>query len=183
MTAAHAFQKDMFLSPSLYFSDSPNKCNRESRISLKGETRCNARMKPNDEIRRDNLIIAVNRVGSASALAELAGVSSVYLSQLKTRSPETKTGTPKSMGDNIARKIERALNEPLGWMDVDRSQPVEQAITKDERLILPLDVVKLFRLYCESTARGRERIIEAAESASKINIPDRRTTGRNSGGG
>ncbi|MDR6381797.1 S24 family peptidase [Paraburkholderia caribensis] len=75
-------------------------------------------MKTNDEIRRENLLLAIARAGKASALAEKAGVAAAYLSQIKNRTPESKTGKPKAMGDDVARKIERALGEAEGWMDV-----------------------------------------------------------------
>ncbi|MBB5508119.1 S24 family peptidase [Paraburkholderia atlantica] len=80
-------------------------------------------MKTNDEIRRDNLVLAISRAGKASALAEKAGVAAAYLSQIKNRSPESKTGKPKAMGDDVARKIERALGEAEGWMDVEHIPP------------------------------------------------------------
>jgi hypothetical protein len=75
-------------------------------------------MKKSSEIRRDNLLLAIARMGNATTLAAKAGVSSVYLSQIKNRVPESKTGKPKTMGDDVARKIEAALDEPEGWMDV-----------------------------------------------------------------
>lgn len=78
-------------------------------------------MKTIDEIRRLNLIEAIARLGTATALAERAGLSPAYLSQIKNRQPESKTGKPKSMGDEAARKIETALGETRGWMDVDHS--------------------------------------------------------------
>ena len=80
-----------------------------------------ARMKTIDEIRRENLLLAVKRLKTMAALAEQAGVSSAYLSQIKNRTPESKTGKPKAMGDDVARKIERAIMEPLGWMDVEHA--------------------------------------------------------------
>lgn len=76
-------------------------------------------MKTIDEIRRQNLQIAVQRFGTASALAEAAGVAAAYLSQIKNQNQESKTGKPKAMGDEVARKIESALGETEGWMDAD----------------------------------------------------------------
>lgn len=81
------------------------------------EMLCNARMQTNDEIRRENLEIAIKRLGSAAKLAEAANTSAAYLSQIRNRTPDSKTGTPKMMGDAIARRIEAALREPHGWMD------------------------------------------------------------------
>lgn len=79
-------------------------------------------MKTNDEIRRENLQIAIERFGTAKKLAEAANVSTAYLSQVKNSQPDSKTGKPKNMGDEVARKIEAALSEVAGWMDTDHSK-------------------------------------------------------------
>lgn len=39
------------------------------------------------------------------------------LSQIRTRAPHSKTGKPRAMGDDLARKIELKLGLPVGWMD------------------------------------------------------------------
>jgi phage repressor protein C with HTH and peptisase S24 domain len=78
-------------------------------------------MKPISEIRRDNLLLAIDRCKTITALADAAGVSAANLSQVKNRTPESKTGKPKGMGDSLARKIEKALGEPEGWMDVEHA--------------------------------------------------------------
>jgi phage repressor protein C with HTH and peptisase S24 domain len=78
-------------------------------------------MKTNDEIRRDNLLIAISRFGTASALAKEVDTAAAYLSQIKNQQPDSKTGKPKAMGDDLARKIEHALKEPEGWMDADHN--------------------------------------------------------------
>lgn len=39
------------------------------------------------------------------------------LSQIKNQSAHHKTGKPRAMGDELARRIEGALNLPEGWMD------------------------------------------------------------------
>lgn len=76
-----------------------------------------AMMKTSEEIRRQNLLLAIARAGNAAKLAALAETAPAYLSQLKKQTPDSKTGTPKGMGDDIARRIEKALGEPVGWMD------------------------------------------------------------------
>lgn len=86
-----------------------------------------ANMKTIDEIRRDNLLLAIERFGTIAALAEAAGVSAAYLSQIKNKTPESKTGKPKGMGDKAARKIEDALNETQGWMDAEHGENSEHA--------------------------------------------------------
>ncbi|MET3232236.1 UNVERIFIED_ORG: SOS-response transcriptional repressor LexA [Burkholderia sp. 1263] len=85
-------------------------------------------MKTNDEIRRDNLLIAIKRLRTAVALAEKADVSAAYLSQIKNQTPESKTGKPKAMGDDVARKIEIALGESLGWMDTEHTSEFDDLV-------------------------------------------------------
>lgn len=99
------------------YSDSLNKVNSESHISMFSDLLCNARMQTNDEIRRENLEVAIKRLGTAAKLAEAAKTSAAYLSQIRNRTPDSKSGTPKMMGDAMARRIEEALGEPHGWMD------------------------------------------------------------------
>lgn len=41
------------------------------------------------------------------------------LSQVWHRSPDSKTGRPRQMGDEQARALEAAFGKPLGWMDRD----------------------------------------------------------------
>ncbi len=84
-------------------------------------------MKTIDEIRRQNLLEAMARMGTARALAEKADLSAAYLSQVKNGQPDSKTGNPKNLGDDAARKIEKAIGETRGWMDVDHSLPPSSA--------------------------------------------------------
>lgn len=39
------------------------------------------------------------------------------LSQINNQSAHSTTGTPRAMGDVLARRIEKALDLPRGWMD------------------------------------------------------------------
>lgn len=80
-----------------------------------------SKMKTIDEIRRKNLGLAIKRVRTAAKLAELTGTAAAYLSQIKNSTPDSKTGTPKTMGDDVARRIEDAIGESTGWMDRDHS--------------------------------------------------------------
>ncbi|MGI4846189.1 MAG: S24 family peptidase [Janthinobacterium lividum] len=107
------------------YSESLNYVNSESHISNFSEMLFNAPMQTNDEVRRQNLVLAIERAGSAAKLAELAKTSAAYLSQIKNRTPDSKSGTPKTMGDDMARRIEAAIGEQAGWMDVDHREPFQ----------------------------------------------------------
>lgn len=112
------------------YSDSLNTVNSESHISMFSAMLLNARMQTNDEVRRQNLELAIKRAGSAAKLAEAAKTSPAYLSQIKNRTPDSKSGTPKTMGDDMARRIEAAIEEQPGWMDVPHTQSTtEDSIT------------------------------------------------------
>src|SRR5471030_2701855 len=78
-------------------------------------------MKTIDEIRRENLETAIGRAGTGARLAELSGTAPAYLSQIKNSTRDSKSGTPKTMGDDMARRIEEAIGEPSGWMDKDHA--------------------------------------------------------------
>jgi hypothetical protein len=121
--------------PTLY-SESLNIVNSESHISNFSELLCNAQMKTNDEVRRQNLEIAIKRAGSAAKLAALSNTSPAYLSQIKNKTPDSKSGTPKTMGDDMARRIEAAIGEQPGWMDFVHYQAED-----DERMGQLLELI------------------------------------------
>ena len=95
---------------------------------------CNDTMKTIDEIRRDNLLLAIEIAGSSVKLSELAGISSAYISQIKSRTPESKTGKPKAMGDAVARKIENGIGKPPGWMDAISTNELIRAHHPEDEL-------------------------------------------------
>jgi hypothetical protein len=57
--------------------------------------------------------------GSLAALNEAIGLvrTDATLSQIRTKAPHSKTGKPRVMGDDLARKIEERLSLEMGWMD------------------------------------------------------------------
>ena len=78
----------------------------------------------NDEIRRDNLKILVSETGGVARLADRLGISSSQVSQWKNASPDSKTGKPRAMQDDSARKLEAACGKPRGWMDQQHSSDI-----------------------------------------------------------
>lgn len=87
------------------------------------EVLSNHDMKPVTEIRLNNLERLVSEAGTADALAERAGVSPVYLSQIRSRAIDVKTGKPRNLGNVAARKLEVGMGKPQGWMDRDGDVP------------------------------------------------------------
>ena len=69
-------------------------------------------------ISRLNMLITQHG-GSLANLNVALGLdrTDATLSQIRTRAPHSKTGKPRSMGDELARKIEERLHLAAGWMD------------------------------------------------------------------
>lgn len=61
--------------------------------------------------------------GSLAQLNEAIGLdrTDATLSQIRTKAPHSKTGKPRVMGDDLARKIEEKLSLDHGWMDTPPS--------------------------------------------------------------
>jgi len=69
-----------------------------------------------EQVRLNNLEILIAEAGSATKVAQLAGTSESYLSQVR-RKMLTQSGTPRGLGNELAAKLEKGLGKPEGWMD------------------------------------------------------------------
>ena len=88
-----------------------------------------------EETRLSRLLILKEEYGSVAALAEVLGMSNPsQLSQWINRSPDSKTGKPRSINSASARDIEKKTGKPAGWMD----QPV---YSDNEKLTHAIDIL------------------------------------------
>lgn len=78
-------------------------------------------MKSVDEIRRANLLTLIQEAGNASRLALLTDVPAPYISQVSRGVARSKGGATRTMGPDIARRMEAKMGKPRGWMDTDHS--------------------------------------------------------------
>ena len=96
----------------------------------------------------------------------MAEVNAAYLSQVKSGSPESKTGKPKTMGDDVARKIEDAIGEPEGWMDVSHEMPTDAAndapAARIGDLISAAEISELIELYASASDSERRAMLVSA---------------------
>lgn len=102
--------------------------NSAARISVfSGALSNSSAVKPVGEIRRDNLLLLIEKSGSKAALNARLGRTrtDATISQYANRSPDSKTGKPKMMGGGFARRIEQALGLPDGWMDASQGATLE----------------------------------------------------------
>lgn len=83
-----------------------------------------AGMQTISETRLTRLTMLVKKHGNSLAqLNEVLGLdrTDATLSQIRTKAPHSKTGKPRVMGDELARKIEDKLSLDHGWMDTPPS--------------------------------------------------------------
>lgn len=78
-------------------------------------------MKDIDEIRRGNLWRIQEEAGGPTEAANLVGMSVSQFSNLRDGAKDSKTGKPRGMRKETARRIELKSGKPVGWLDVDRS--------------------------------------------------------------
>lgn len=126
-----------------------------------GEQFCS--VKTNQDIRRANLLLLIEEVarelktarGAAAELAKRTGVAGPQISQVKAGKLH-QGGKSRSLGDDIARKLERGMSKPKGWMDVEHHQEVSardsetlavlRALTPDQRDLVEKQIAEYARL-------------------------------------
>lgn len=74
-------------------------------------------MKTIAEIRLANLELLISEFKTAEAVATKANTNPVYLSQIRNRTPDSKTKRPREIGEPLARKLEMTCDKERGWMD------------------------------------------------------------------
>ncbi|WP_143148402.1 hypothetical protein [Nitrosospira sp. Nsp11] len=84
-------------------------------------------MKTIEEIRYENFLILVEEAGNVARFAERMKKSYGQFSQLKNKSPESKTGKPKEIGSKQAREMELVFGREVGWMDHESLDQEAQA--------------------------------------------------------
>ena len=77
------------------------------------------------QIRLRNLEILIAQAGSAARLARACDTNSSYLSQVRHQTPNEK-GTPRTLGNRMAEKLEKAMGKPSGWMDTPHADGEEE---------------------------------------------------------
>lgn len=83
------------------------------------------------EIRKSNLKTLIKQIGTQRVLAETCGLAPAHVSQMVTGN--------RSMGDEVARRIEDSLNLDYGWMDTDGTLSVDkESVSKEDLLYIKL---------------------------------------------
>lgn len=90
-------------------------------------------MKDIDAIRRENLRRLEREAGSSAEIARRIGMSQTQFTNLRDGAKDSKTGKPRGMRKETARRIEINAGKAPGWLDTDHDTPppVPQAPTTD----------------------------------------------------
>ncbi|WP_081334328.1 hypothetical protein [Burkholderia diffusa] len=78
-------------------------------------------MKDIDQIRRDNLKLIEAEHGGPAAAAAAIGMSHSQFTNLRDGAKDSKTGKARGMRAQTARKIEKNVGKPTGWLDTDHA--------------------------------------------------------------
>jgi hypothetical protein len=130
-------------------------------------------MKSIAEIRLANLLALIKEAGTQHALAERAETTPIYLSQVVNRIQDHKSGRPRELGTDMARRLEQAMGKPENWMDHDHAAAAGAILNEDEVTIL-----NAYRMLPSAVARDiREAVLRAAvNNAGKSAQPARTPT-------
>jgi hypothetical protein len=112
-------------------------------------------MKSAAELRLENLEILVQEAGSADALARASGVSPEYISQIRNRAIDKKTGKARNLGNQAARRLEDGMGKPLGWMDTSHALGIAEPATSNLSPPWPLKKSTAERIRALTPAQQR----------------------------
>lgn len=79
--------------------------------------------------------------GAVAHIARLTGVRAPLLSMILRGHSNARDGSPRTIGDETARRLERGMGRPVGWMDRDHAlaDTVELADHLDNLRMLSAD--------------------------------------------
>lgn len=84
--------------------------------------------------RRENLKRLIAEYGTISALAEVVDTSEKYLGQL-IRETQHSSGRTRTLGDELADRIESACGLPQGWLDTIHGQEEPKLSAQEFELV------------------------------------------------
>lgn len=112
-----------------------------------------------EDVRHENLLSLIDEYGAkfgqrgaATKLADAAGISPGYLSQLKMRR--------KGIGSITAEALEKAGGKPAGWMDTPRSMLTPNNAAEAAFL---MSMLALYRSVTPTKRKLMERILAEAQ--------------------
>ena len=127
-----------------------------------------------EDISLKNLEILIAEAGSATKLAQRAGTSESYISQVR-RKMRTAKGTPRGIGDELSARLEQGMGKPQGWMDEPheletRVFSTPRTVQVSDRVTMSGNTALSIRSHTHddlSLGQNAADIVASAESADK----------------
>lgn len=120
------------------------------------------------DIRRANLRRLIAGVGSVKKLAEQSDTNPDWLSALASdRPPTTPAGSPRGVGNKLARKLEMGAGKPQGWMDHVHDLSEEQIMWVDRFSELPSELQEKALEYLDLLYKSAEHQKEEQDTKPK----------------
>lgn len=88
------------------------------------------------QIRHANLLLLIAKFDTIQAFADKVGRSHSQISQLRNQIVHSGSGKPRSVGDGLARDIEKTLGLPEGWMDQPHSHAPADADDEEPEVVV-----------------------------------------------
>jgi hypothetical protein len=113
------------------------------------------------DIRLENLLALASAYKRNTMFCEQIKMNPTYFSQLKTHR--------KSIGDDLARRIEETLSLPRGYLDTPKDAPKEQAQAQNHIPCETMGIAYALETLSQPVREGISRLIYtlAAESAGR----------------
>lgn len=108
-----------------------------------------------EQIRRERLQDLIDEYGSIVALAGKLERQPAQISQWKNASIDSKSGKPRHMKSETARRIEKIVGKPLGWMD-QPDTPAHALVLKDN--------TGVYKVERASQKTDRQKRLDAIQS-------------------
>ena len=94
-------------------------------------------MKDIDAVRRENLRLLELEAGGPAEAARRLNMSPSQFANLREGAKDSKTGKPRGMRKETARRIESGAGKAPGWLDTDHATPVPYGPTTPIDLLHP----------------------------------------------
>jgi hypothetical protein len=138
-------------------------------------------MKTSKQIRLRKLDQLVAEYGTIEAVATAAGTAAQYLSQIRNKVTSA-SGTPRGIGDSLARKLELGCHKHPGWMDqqdaIEAATELSDLIQSSKqvfhsKVMLSPNATRLINEIIAAEERGSSspQIIEVLSKVLHVAIP------------
>ena len=124
-----------------------------------------------DEIRQENLIALIKEARGEDALAARYDCTVPHIKQMARGYKDSKSGSPKGIGDQSARKLELCMQKERGWMDHEHQSTALLAAERTATYKVGLSDEEAMLLNAYRNASEAQRGIALMWAKANLDIP------------